>query len=112
PAQIRIAKLNAKPGARFVVARQSRISMIKGLQGSLEITEKGKQSGVLSAVMAGTDPQRITRILNAIGQAYVEQNIERKAAEAEKSLAFLDDFLPELRGKMDATADRYSACRD
>lgn len=112
PAQIRIARLNAKPGARFSVARQSRISMIKSLQGALEITEKGKQSGVLSAVMAGTDPQRITRILNAIGQAYVEQNIERKAAEAEKSLAFLDDFLPELKTKMDEAADRYTAFRD
>src|SRR3546814_1076251 len=62
--------------------------------------------------MAGTDPQRITRILNAIGQAYVDQNIERKAAEAEKSLAFLDDFLPELKGKMDAAADRYTEFRD
>lgn len=112
PAQIRIAALNAKPGARFFVARQSRISMIKRLQSALEISEKGKQSGVLSAVMAGTDPQRITRILNAIGQAYVDQNIERKAAEAEKSLAFLDDFLPELKGKMDAAADRYTEFRD
>src|SRR3546814_20694932 len=86
--------------------------MIKRLQSALEISEKGKQSGVLSAVMAGTDPQRITRILNAIGQAYVDQNIERKAAEAEKSLAFLDDFLPELKGKMDAAADRYTEFRD
>ena len=110
--QIRIAQLDAKPGARFIVSRRSRISIIKNLQGSLEISEKGKQSGVLSAVMTGTDPQRITRILNAIGQAYVEQNIERKAAEAEKSLAFLDDFLPELKSKMDEAADRYTTFRD
>ncbi|MDX3895632.1 polysaccharide biosynthesis tyrosine autokinase [Pusillimonas sp.] len=112
PARIRIAELRAKPGARFIVSRQSRISMIKNLQGSLEISEKGKQSGVLSAVLAGTDPKRITRILNAIGQAYVEQNIQRKAAEAEKSLDFLDDFLPELKAKMDEAADRYTAFRD
>src|SRR3546814_20368821 len=85
--------------------------MIKRLQSALEISEKGKQSGVLSAVMAGTDPQRITRILNAIGQAYVDQNIERKAAEAAKSLAFLDDFLHELKGKMDAAAERYTEFR-
>lgn len=112
PAQIRIAALDARPGARFIVSSKSRISMIKGLQGSLEITEKGKQSGVLSVVMAGNDPKRITSTLNAIGQAYVEQNIERKAAEAEKSLAFLDDFLPELKAKMDKAADRYTEFRD
>src|SRR3546814_7612166 len=62
--------------------------------------------------MAGTDPQRITHRLNAIGQAYVDQNIERKAAEAEKSLAFLNDFLPQLKAKMDEAADRYTAFRD
>lgn len=112
PASIRIAALEAKPGARFIVTRQSRISMIKSLQSVLEVSEKGKQSGVLSAVMAGTDPRRITHILNAIGQAYVDQNIERKAAEAEKSLAFLDDFLPELKAKMDEASDRYTAFRD
>ncbi|MGB3288404.1 MAG: polysaccharide biosynthesis tyrosine autokinase [Burkholderiaceae bacterium] len=112
PAQIRIAALDAKPGARFIVTRQSRISMIKSLQSALEVSEKGKQSGVLSAVLAGTDPRRITDILNAIGQAYVDQNIQRKAAEAEKSLAFLDDFLPELKTKVDEAADRYTAFRD
>lgn len=112
PAQIRIAALSAKPGARFIVIRQSRISMIKNLQSALDVSEKGKQSGVLSAVMAGTDPRRITNILNAIGQAYVNQNIQRKAAEAEKSLTFLDDFLPELKTKMDEAADRYTAFRD
>src|SRR5690606_3368851 len=112
PARIRIAALAAKPGARFIISRLSRISMIKSLQGALEVSEKGKQSGVLSVVMAGTDPQRITHILNAIGQAYVDQNIERKAAEAEKSLLFLDDFLPELKAKMDEAADRYTAFRD
>lgn len=111
-ASIRIAALDAKPGARFIVARQSRISMIKRLQGALEVSEKGKQSGVLSVVMGGTDPRRITNILNAVGQAYVDQNIERKAAEAEKSLAFLDDFLPELKAKMDEASDRYTAFRD
>src|SRR3546814_8939386 len=86
--------------------------MIKSLQGSLDVSEKGKQSGVLSVVMAGTDPQRITHILNAIGQAYVDQNIERKAAEAEKSLASLNDFLPQLKAKMDEAAYCYTAFRD
>jgi len=112
PARILVSELNAKPGARFTVKRQSRLSMIKGLQDSLEIAEKGKQSGVLSATLAGTDARRITRILNAVGEAYVQQNIRRKAAEAEKSLTFLDDFLPELKGKMDAAADKYTAFRD
>jgi tyrosine-protein kinase Etk/Wzc len=110
--RILVAALEAKPGARFTLKRRSRLAMIKGLQASLDITEKGKQSGVLSITLTGTEPARITRILNAIGSAYVQQNVERKAAEAEKSLAFLDDFLPELKTRMDEAADKYTKFRD
>ncbi|PLC51521.1 tyrosine protein kinase [Pollutimonas subterranea] len=110
--RILVNKLDGKPGAEFTVQRRSRLAMINGLQGGLLITEKGKQSGVLSLTLAGTDPARITRILNAVGSAYVRQNVERKAAEAEKSLAFLDDFLPELKRKMDEAADKYTQFRD
>ncbi len=110
--RILVDKLEGKPGAEFTVQRRSRLAMINGLQGSLVITEKGKQSGVLSLTLAGTDPARITRILNAVGSAYVRQNVERKAAEAEKSLAFLDDFLPELKKRMDEAADKYTEFRD
>jgi tyrosine-protein kinase Etk/Wzc len=110
--RINVAALEAKPGARFMLKRRSRLAMIKGLQSGLDITEKGKQSGVLSITLTGTDPARITRILNAVGSAYVQQNVERKAAEAEKSLAFLDDFLPELKTRMDEAADKYTKFRD
>lgn len=110
--RIHVATLEAKPGARFTLKRRSRLAMIKGLQSGLEITEKGKQSGVLSITLTGTEPARITRILNAVGTAYVQQNVQRKAAEAEKSLAFLDDFLPELKTRMDEAADKYTKFRD
>lgn len=110
--RILVEDLQAKPGAAFTLQRRSRLGMIKGLQGALGITERGKQSGVLSVTLEGTDKQRITRILNAVGSAYVRQNTERKAAEAEKSLAFLDDFLPELKKKMDEAANRYTEFRN
>jgi len=109
---IEVESLKGKPGAEFLLVRQSRLSMVRRLQDQLMITERGKQSGVLAITLAGTNPQRITNILNAVGDAYVKQNVERKAAEAEKSLAFLDDFLPELKRKMDDAATRYTKFRD
>lgn len=110
--RILVTRLEGKPGAEFTVVRRSRLAMINGLQSGLVITEKGKQSGVLSITLSGTNPGKITRTLNAVGSAYVRQNVERKAAEAEKSLAFLDDFLPELKKKMDEAADKYTQFRD
>lgn len=110
--RILVSNLAAKPGGRFTLIRKSRQNIIQELQDKLVIDEKGKPSGVLSMTLNGPDPQRITSILNAIGVAYVAQNTERKAAEAEKSLEFLEGFLPQLKKQMDESDNKYTAFRD
>lgn len=107
-----VNRLNARPGAKFILTRHSRQDMIKNLQSGLTIAEKGKPSGVLSMTLEGTSPTTIARILNAIGSAYVQQNTDRKAAVAEKSLTFLDNFLPQLKKQMDESGDKYTEFRD
>ncbi len=107
-----ISELAAKEDARFTLIRRTRQNIIQDLQDKLVIDEKGKPSGVLSMTLNGTDPLQITNILNAIGVAYVKQNTERKAAEAEKSLDFLEGFLPQLKKQMDDSDNKYTAFRD
>ncbi|NYT76915.1 polysaccharide biosynthesis tyrosine autokinase [Alcaligenaceae bacterium] len=110
--RIEVSELTGKPGAQFKLMRTSRLRQVAGLQSQLNISEKGKQSGMIEATLEGTNPARTTRILNAVGTAYVRQNIERKAAEAEKTLTFLDAFLPELRKQMESSEDKYTKFRD
>jgi len=109
---IMLASLTANPGAHFTVTRHSRQEMVKRLQKSLIIDEVSEPSGVLSMKLEGTDPKEIAAILNAIGMAYVDQNTARKSAEAEKSLEFLEGFLPQLKKQMDESNNRYTAFRD
>src|SRR5690606_18648161 len=109
---ILISALYANPGARFTVQCNSRQEVIKQLQRNLVIDEMSEPSGVLSMKLQGTDPERISAILNAIGMAYVGQNTARKAAEAEKSLKFLEGFLPQLKKQMDESNNRYTDFRD
>ena len=54
----------------------------------------------------------LTRVLNAIGTQYVRQNIERKAAEAQKTLAFLDVQLPEFKRQLEASEEIYNRFRN
>lgn len=112
PAAILVNSLHAEPGAEFAIVRRSRLNVIQDLQDSLAIAEKGKPSGVLSISLEGTNPTHITQILNAVGAAYVRQNIERRSAEAEKSLAFLNDFLPQLKQQMEESERKYTQFRD
>lgn len=110
--RILVKELHAKPGAEFTVMRQSRQDAVKSLQGRLQIAERGKPSGVLAASLQGTDPVEISRVLNTIGDSYARQNVERKAAEAEKSLTFLDHQLPQLKDQMDKAESEYTNFRD
>lgn len=110
--RILVKELHAEPGAQFTVMRQSRQDAIKSLQQRLDINEKGKPSGVLAVSLQGADPVAISRILNTVGDLYARQNVNRKAAEAEKSLAFLDRLLPQLKEQMDRSESEYTRFRD
>jgi tyrosine-protein kinase Etk/Wzc len=58
------------------------------------------------------DAEQLTLTLNAIGHQYVRQNVERKAAEAEKMLAFLDVQLPQFKKQLDQSEEAYSRYRN
>ena len=73
-----------------MVRHIARSVAIDNLQNQLVILERGKQSGVIGISLEGSSAERTAAILNAIGTEYVDQNVRRKAAEAEKSLEFLE----------------------
>ncbi|MFC5498382.1 polysaccharide biosynthesis tyrosine autokinase [Caenimonas terrae] len=107
-----VSELDGKPGAEFDLVRRSRLSTMETLQENLKLTEKGRQSGVIEATLQSSDPEQMTNVLNEIGKQYVRQNIERKAAEAEKSLAFLDTQLPQFKKQLDQSEEAYSRYRN
>lgn len=107
-----IDKLEGKPNAEFVVSRASQLRTIEDLQKRLQLGELGKQSNVISVALQDSDRDRLSRILNAIGEQYVQQNVERKAAEAQKTLQFLDEQLPEFKRQLEASEDAYTRFRN
>ena len=110
--ELLVTQLAVNPGAQFILKHHSHLKAVENLQTRLNISEKGRQSGILSVNLEGADPLLITRILNQIGQAYVQQNVERKSAEAEKTLAFLDTYLPDLKQALEDAEARYVAVRN
>ncbi|MGE8365892.1 polysaccharide biosynthesis tyrosine autokinase [Cupriavidus sp.] len=107
-----VSELDGRPGSVFYVQQIPRAAAIEELQESLMILERGKQSGVIGMTLEGNSAEKTAAILNEIGAEYVEQNVRRKAAEAEKSLAFLDRQLPQLKQQVEAAESRYNAMRN
>lgn len=111
-ATLLVASAVGQPGAEFYIKRASSLVVTESLQAALKISEAGRQSGVLKISLEGPDPVRITAILNEIGAIYVRQNVERKGAEAEKSIAFLNTQLPQLRKELETSELRYNQFRN
>jgi tyrosine-protein kinase Etk/Wzc len=107
-----VSRLDGRPGAQFVVSRASVLSAIEDLQKRLQLSEQGKQSNVISATLEDSDRDRLRSILDEIGVQYVRQNIERKAAEAEKTLEFLDKQLPNFKKQLESSEDAYADFRN
>lgn len=110
--ELLVSKLAGKSGADFNVQRFAKLPTIIALQNSLSASERGKASGIINVSRQDTDPYRLTRILRAVGDQYVKQNVERKSAEAQKTLAFLDVQLPQFKKQLEASEEVYNRYRN
>ena len=97
-----VTELVARPGTELRLSRLRRPAVVEDLQEDLRISEKGKKTGVIQVALEGSDPARIASTLDAVASTYLRQNVERKSAEAQKTLAFLEQQLPSLRASVDA----------
>lgn len=112
PMQLEISELAGNPGAVYTVRHIPRGAAISALQSRLMIAERGKQSGVIGVALEDNSPVQAAAILNAIAQEYVDQNVHRKAEEAEKSLKFLESQMPQLKQQVETAETRYNAMRN
>ncbi|MBE2170222.1 MULTISPECIES: polysaccharide biosynthesis tyrosine autokinase [unclassified Cobetia] len=108
---LRIADIQARPGSTFNLRLTSRLAAINSLRGRLSVNLQGKDSGLLQLALQGPDADQARRTLDTISEVYLLQNIQRQAAEAEKSLAFLEDQAPKVRKELGDAEDSLNAYR-
>jgi tyrosine-protein kinase Etk/Wzc len=111
PIDLLVSQIVGKPGVGFELVRSSELAAIQNVQQGLLIVEKGKDSDVIGVALEGTEPKKISAILNAIGTAYVQQNVLRTQEEAQKSITFLDGQLPVLKAKLEAAESEFNTFR-
>lgn len=109
---IQLSQLAGRPGAKFTVFVSSRDRAIEQLQGRLQLAEQGRQSNVIGVSLEDSNRLRLARVLDAIGEQYVKQNMARKSAEAEKTLAFLDAQLPTFENQLKTSEDAFARFRN
>ena len=106
--KIQVETLHANPGTRFTVIRERRLSAILDYQLALNVSETGKESGILTLSLDDEQPDQALAVLDAISQQYVLQNVQRASAEAASSLDFLRGQLPEVRHDLEQSENALS----
>lgn len=90
-----LSDIEAEPGRRFMLRQVDERRAINDLRERLSVSERGRASGILEVRLTGENRAENVRALGAIIQAYLGQNISRSSAEAESSLTFIREQLPQ-----------------
>ncbi|SDR14321.1 tyrosine-protein kinase Etk/Wzc [Pseudomonas grimontii] len=104
-----VEALRANVGTRFSIVRKPRLTSILDYQEALDVTERGKESGIIGLALESTEPELAVKILNKISTLYVEQNVQRTSAEAAQSLEFLKEQLPQVKSDLEKAGNALNA---
>ncbi len=112
PVELMVDQAHANAGAQFYLKRTTVLGAIERVQNAMTIAEQGKQSGVIEVKLQGHNSRLINSILGEVGREYMRQNLARKTEEAEKSLTFLNQQLPELKQQLEKSETEYNLFRN
>ncbi len=96
-----VQKLVARPGTQFTVVRYNDLDAITGFQSGIQVSEQGKQTGVVQISLEGKNPDQTAAIANALARSYLNQHVIAKQAEATKMLDFLKGEEPRLKADLE-----------
>ncbi len=106
-----VSELAARPGLVFQLVRVRHDDAVLQLQERLRIREKGKKTGILQLELDGESAERIAATVDALSRAYLRQNVDRRSAEAAKTLEFLEQQLPLQRASLERAEAEYERHR-
>jgi len=108
---IRIDALTAPAGREFLIRKDPLHVAVARLRGGLSVRERGS-SGIVDFRFNSTDPETSRERVNAIVASYQEQNLQRRSAEIDQSIAFIEEQLPEVRERLEAANAELSNYRE
>ncbi len=110
--QLRVAELTGAPGRKFTVVETAVPDVVQGLSGAVGASEAGRQSDLIRTTLSDRNPGRAVEILDAVSNAYVDQNIARSSAEASKSLKFVENQLPKAKAQISVAQTALNAYQE
>lgn len=106
-----VLSIDGENNHEFVINKITRLDAIEKIIRQLNVSELGKQTGILRLTYQGTDAGKVSEILEDILQNYRIQNINLNTAAAQKSLVFLKEQLPSIKQQLADSEDKLNQFR-
>jgi tyrosine-protein kinase Etk/Wzc len=104
-----VNKLEGPEGRQYTIQQDHISDVFEDFRENLSISERGKNSSIIHLALKHDDGAKAVAILDHILRVYLLQNLSRNAAEAESSLSFIEQQLPEAQTQVRAAEDTLNA---
>lgn len=106
-----IQSKRGRSSGSFEITRLDHLSAIKELRERLSVSERGKDTGILSVTLDSTSRKEASGTLQEIVQIFLKQNVDRLSEEAERQLAFLEKQIPTVRSELELSENNLNNYR-
>ncbi|CAN7641976.1 polysaccharide biosynthesis tyrosine autokinase [Caballeronia sp. LjRoot29] len=106
-----VDRMTGTPGSTFELSRASTLDTVAALQRRLSVVETALHSGVVQMSLEGQDSELIAKTVNDIVSRFVQQDLDTRSTEVGKTLAFLEQQLPQVRAQLHAAEASYKTFR-
>jgi tyrosine-protein kinase Etk/Wzc len=110
--RVLVKAIAAHPGTEFGLVRHATQGQVDRIIKKLNVAETKRESGVFELEYNDDSPFYAARLVNAIADAYVANNITRRGQESERSLSFLNTQIPTVRTRLQQAEDALNSFRN
>lgn len=110
--RVLVKSVVAHPGTEFRLVRYGTQDRVEQIIKKLNVAETKRESGIIDLEYNDPNPVFAARLINAIADAYLASNVQRRSQESARSLGFLDAQLPIVRARLKTAEDALNAFRN
>ncbi|MFC6204948.1 polysaccharide biosynthesis tyrosine autokinase [Psychrobacter urativorans] len=109
--QITVTELpvNSHP---VIISKQSLQRTTDNINSSLNVAEKGEQTGIIQLSMTGPNQEQASLILKEIILSYIGQNQSRGSEETTRTITFMESQIPTLKKKLEDSEKIFNEFRE
>ena len=109
--QLQVTALNAPEGREYRIFAEPLRNGVARLRAGLSVSER-RSTGIIDFGFTSPDPALSLVATNTVVESYRAQNLQRRSAEIDQSIDFIENKIPEVQLELEAASTALSTYRE